>query len=99
MLLALEFDVDADIINVPEDVIVHKDTYRKRFLKWLYSTNNKYKVRTTDSNGKVFCGICFRSDAFVEWLNKTIIKDTNEKAEIVICHTNNYPDNIPRIFF
>ena len=99
MLLVLEFDMDADIISVPEDVIVHKDIYRRKFLTWLYSTKNKYKKRITDSNGHTFDGVCYRSDAFVEWLNIKIIKNNNENAKVVISNTNDYPDNIPKICF
>ena len=99
MLLVVEFDITADIINVPEDVILNKDIYRTRFLKWLYATNNKYRTKITDSNGHTFWGIIFRSDAFVEWLNKKVLKNSTEKAEVIVTCTNEYSEDLPVIFF
>ncbi len=44
--------------------------------------------------------LCYRSDAFVEWLNRKLRK-TGEKATIVQAHIsiNDYHDMLPSIFF
>lgn len=105
MLMVVEFDVGADIINVPQDVINNKDSYRSKFLKWLYSPENMhskknpYRIKMTDSDGRTFYGMCYRSEAFVKWLNKKVLKNSSEKAEVVIEHTYDYADDLPKIFF
>ena len=99
MLLVVEFDISVDIINVPENVILNKDIYRTRFLKWLYATKNKYRTQITDSNGHTFWGMSYRSDAFVEWLNKKVLKNSTEKAEVIVTCTNEYSEDLPTIFF
>ena len=67
MRLFVEFDVSADIIDVPRDVLDNREHLRQRFLKWLYDPNVKHKYWTTFNGHR---GVCYRSDAFVEWLNK-----------------------------
>jgi hypothetical protein len=45
-------------------------------------------------------GVCFRSNAFVEWLNKKILKESGEKAEILLeeVDVDTYR-HLPSIFF
>lgn len=101
MKLVVEFDVDVDIIDVPKTVIDNKDILQKKFLRWLYNKNSKHdywKIIKYD-NGSSFCGLQYRSDAFVNWLNKKVLADVNETATIVELHANNPPDNLPKISF
>lgn len=101
MKLILEFDFDADVIEVPQYVLENKEILRKRFLKWLYSkqTRHKYWVILRDSNGRKYRGVRYRSDAFVEWLNKKVLMDGMEKASILEEHVYEYADDIPKLFF
>lgn len=82
MQMMLEFDINADIIEVPQSVIDDREMYRRRFLKWLYDKNihHKYWVSFSDETK----GVCFRANAFVEWLNKKILKDRRGRAVIVL---------------
>ena len=80
MLLFVEFDVSADIIDVPEAVIDRRDHLHKSFLKWLCDRRTKHKYWVTVNGHN---GLCYRSDAFVEWLNEYILKESDEKAVIV----------------
>ena len=72
MKMIVEFDIGADIIDVPQSVIDNRENLRTHFLKWLYDKNTKYKywVEMKDSTGKKMRGVCYRSNAFVEWLNE-----------------------------
>jgi len=102
MKMLIEFDVDADIIDVPESVIAHKDSLRSKFWRWLSdkSIKHKYWKKVQCSDGTVFHGLCFRSDAFVEWLNKKILKESDEKATILEeCVSIGEHRDLPSIFF
>lgn len=101
MKLILEFDFDADVIEVPQYVLENREVLRKRFLKWLYSgqTRHKYWVTVRDVDGKKFRGVKYRSDAFVEWLNKKVLMDGMEKASILEEHVHEYAEDIPKLVF
>lgn len=101
MKMIVEFDLDADIIDVPQCVIDSKDQLRSRFLKWLYdeSIKHKYWVEIKDPSGKKLRGLRYRSDAFVEWLNKKILSKTEETAVVLTLHISEYPEDLPKIFF
>ena len=102
MRMLVEFDVDADIIDVPQYVIDDRERYRNQFYKWLSdpSVRHKYwhKYRSTD--GCEFVGLCYRSDAFVEWLNKKLRK-AGDSASVVQTHVaiDDYRNSLPSIFF
>ena len=80
MLLFVEFDVSADIIDVPESVIQNKDRLHREFLKWLTNKHNKHKYWVTHQGCR---GLSYRSEAFVEWLNDGYLKDSKERAAII----------------
>lgn len=101
MKLVLLFDCDADLIDVPVFVIENKDLLQKRFTKWIYNKNikHKYWVTVRDSKGKAFLGVRYRSDAFVEWLNKKVLLNDAPKAIILEEHISEYPENLPVLLF
>lgn len=37
MELIVEFDLNADLVSVPESVVENIDVIRQRFLRWVYS--------------------------------------------------------------
>ena len=101
MKLVVQFDIDADILEVPQFVIDEREQLRKKFLSWIYNRNtrHKYWVKIKTQSGTVW-GLRYRSDAFVEWLNKKVLKKSEEKA--VILQTQVWEDeydNLPSIFF
>ena len=98
MLLTVEFDASADIIDVPAFIIMNVEHYRENFLKWLSDTSNKHAYWWYYENGKIR-GLNYRSDALVEWLNAFPLADSNEKAKIISSHVSEYDDTIPSIFF
>ena len=101
MRLVLEFDCDADIVDVPQFVIENKEFYRKRFIKWLYNKNTKHKywVQVRDSNGNSYYGLRYRGDAFVEWLNKRVLGQEDQMACVVEQNACDYPNTLPTLFF
>ena len=103
MLLLIEFDFDADVIDVPESIVNNREIYRKRFLKWLHNsgTNHRYWVTQKNRSGIEFVGLCYRADAFVEWLNKKILDNNIEKATIIQSHVAiaDYKSSLPSVFF
>ena len=97
MRLFVEFDVSADVIDVPKFVIDNREHIRQRFLKWLYDPSVKHKYWTTFNGHR---GVCYRSDAFVEWLNETVLKDSAQKAVIVQQYVSvNNKQHLPSVFF
>ena len=97
MLLFVEFDVSADIIDVPETVVNNKDQLRSDFLKWLYDRNHHHKYWT--KIGGQWC-VCYRSDAFVEWLNAVVLDKSEEKAAIVQQYVSiKNEKKLPSVFF
>ena len=98
MKLLVQFDVNADVIDVPQSVVEQKDLYRSRFYKWLSNESVRHSYWVTFQNGSR--GLRFRSEAFVQWLNKKILRDSEEKAVIVRQYVaaDEYAD-LPSIFF
>lgn len=80
MRMLVEFDINADIIDVPQSVIDNREVLQYRFLKWLYKKGNKHKYWKM-LGGTM--GVMYRSDAFVEWLNEFVLKDSTERASIL----------------
>lgn len=102
MNLLVVFDVDADIIDVPQYVIDDRARYQKQFYKWLSDPSVKHKYwRTfqTADGGKELC-LCYRSDAFVDWLNKKL-RRAGDRATVLHTHVSieDYCDTLPSIFF
>ena len=98
MKMMIECDVNADIIEVPAVIIDDRELYRSRFLKWLYDKSVHHKYWVTFSNGTK--GVCFRSNALIEWLNKKVLKDHVEKAVLVAEEVDiDLYRNLPSIFF
>ena len=98
MKLLVAFDLDADIIDVPQIVIEQKDHYASRFYKWLSNKGVRHSYWVTFEDGTK--GLCFRADALVEWLNKKVLLDFEEKAVILHQHVAiEEHSSLPSIFF
>jgi hypothetical protein len=97
MLLVIQFDIDADIIDVPQTIIENAGYYQDQFLKWLYneSVNHSY---WSYKDGKKY-GLVYHSDAFAEWLNKYPLEKNNQKAKIVSQHLSEYEKSWPILFY
>lgn len=79
MLVKVQFDIDADLIDCSNEICDNIDKYQTEFLKWLLDKSNEHKYWVYKNEEKFGC--CYRSDAFVEWLNKFVVNDnTNIKV-------------------
>ncbi len=101
MKLLVKFDIDGDILDVPQEVIDHRDSYRSRFSKWIHDpkVNHGYWREFQDKNGQKITGLCFRGDAFVRWLNRKLPKSGQQA---VLLESRVDPDRyqeLPSIFF
>lgn len=70
-----------DLIEVPQFVIDDRELYRRRFRNWIQDekVRHQYWVKFHDGSK----GLKFRTGAFVEWLNKKVLKNKEDKARIV----------------
>lgn len=98
MKLVLQFDIDADIIDVPQIVIDKKDMLYDQFFSWLYNKHNNHRY-WVGIKEKGQYGVRYRSDAFIEWLNKKVLKESKQKAEIFSEYVYDYPDDLPVLYF
>ena len=97
MKVILEFDYDVDIIEWPNIRAEEVKKHQLVFDKWLYNKNNNHSYWQYE-NGEKY-GVCYRSDAFVEWLNSIVLKNSAEKATILTIGTNDYDKDLPRLKF
>lgn len=97
MRLYAEFDISADIIDVPQKVIDNRKQISAQFLKWLFTPEVKAKY-TVINNGRR--ALCYRSEAFVEFLNQEILSDFPQKAKILEQYVSlNNQDKLPAVCF
>lgn len=76
----------ADLVEVPQSVVDNLELYRRRFMKWIYDDSIKHKYWIKDSDGNK--RLCYRTNAFVEWLNKKVIT-ANEQPAVILAETVN----------
>lgn len=97
MLIVIDFQNDADIIEVPDYIIGDLKTYQYQFDQWLYNkeTNHLY---WTYRNGEKF-GCRYRSEAFVEWLNLFPLNNSYQKASVKEQNITSYDLSFPRLNF
>ena len=98
MRLLLQFDIDADIIDVPPIVIDKKDILYNQFFSWLYDQHNNHKYWVNPKKKSKY-GVCYRSGAFIEWLNKKVLKGCKQKAKLHSEYVYDYPDDMPILYF
>lgn len=74
----LNWTYESDLIECPNYISNNLQEYQMRFDKWLSDKNNYHGYWTKDCEAND--GLCFGSDAFVDWLNEYIIKDVETKV-------------------
>lgn len=90
MQMIVEFDIGADLIEVPEWVVRDREKLCRQFFKWLTGFEGSRRYR------KGGCW-CYRSEAFVYWLNKRVLE--GEQARVVQEQLLEWDDSLPSIFF
>lgn len=102
MYLIVEFDLNSDLVSVPERVVENIDVVRHSFLRWVYSPQNKKKFvkKVESSDGQSFECICYNSEEFIDWLNKKALQAGENKATLVEKNIDRQScRNYPSIFF
>ena len=102
MKLVVEFDIYADLLEVPASVVEQRNKLRNQFLDWLYnpkSRHNHYKYMVDAAGRRTKCMV-YGTKEFVEWLNRKALRSSEEKATIAASDidTDQYKD-VPSIFF
>lgn len=97
MKIVVQMTYDADIIEVPNYVGNKIKAYQVEFDKWLYNKENDHPFWTYKKGKK--CGVCFRGNAFVYWLNNVKFADSPNCAKIIDSFIQEYDPNLPIIFF
>ncbi|ADD03142.1 conserved hypothetical protein [Thermoanaerobacter italicus Ab9] len=97
MKVVIQFCIDADIIDCPEHVIDRLTYYQNEFIDWLFDKKNDHPYWVIENGKKILC--CYRSEAFVEWLNRFVLKDSPQKAAVVEKEITTWDENLPLIFF
>lgn len=97
MKVVLEFCINADIIECPNNIIKDIKKHQLDFFNWLFDENNDHSYWMYENGKKEGC--CYRSDAFVEYLNTFVLSESKEKAVIIEQETNDYSKDVPCLNF
>lgn len=97
MKMIVKIEGYADIIDVPQTVIETRDRLKQKFYRWLYNKKNRHEYWVNESgehDGSQF-GVVFGANAFVEWLNLKILKDSEQKAVLLEEFAETWDDSLP----
>lgn len=97
MKIVVDFGCDADIIDCPEQIIDDLDNLRNRFIDWLFDEKNDHSYWMYENGEKHGC--CYRSEAFIEWLNKYILTDSEYKVELIESAVLSWDKSLPKTGF
>jgi len=97
MILIVGFDIGVDIIDVPEFIINDLDHHSKKFSSWISCKESEHSYWMSDNSGNI--GLCYRSEAFVEWLNLFPLSNSKEKARIIASNVYDYNKKLPSVFY
>lgn len=97
MKVVVEFDTSADLIEYPEEIIDRIENYRNQFLAWLFNRDNEHSYWFYDDGEKLGCS--YRSEAFVEWLNKFALADSINKAKVLESCVTKWDMKLVSVFF
>ncbi len=85
-----------DIIEIPYNII-ELEKIQSDFFKWIFDKNIEHKYWIIENGEKKYCS--YGTDAFIYWLNNTILKDSIENAYILKNNTSNYNENDKSLYF
>ena len=81
MIIELQFDIDSDLMECPEEIISELAIYQEHFYRWMFDKNIDHKYWCIENGTKE--AVCYRGDAFVEWMNQFILCNSESKARII----------------
>lgn len=77
----IQFTYHRDIILVPDHMSRRMREYQLLFDEWLYDKNNDHCYWYIENEEKL--GVSFDTDAFVKYLNKYHLHESEEKAVVI----------------
>jgi len=95
MKVVIQFDIGADIIEIPEVSEKTLKEYQNRFLAWLSDKSNDHEYWVIIDDEKY--GLSYRSCALVEWLNQFVYD--NDEAVLLDQGLYEWDTTLPRLFF
>ena len=84
MIVELQFDIDSDLMEYPGEIKSELEVYQTHFWKWLSDKKNDHKYWCIENGAKA--AVCYRGEAFTEWLNQFILCNNDSKAKIIKQH-------------
>jgi len=97
MLVNVEFFAnDFDIIDVPDYLAKDIENVQQKFWDWLYDESSNHNYWTLINGIRCYS---YGSDEFVDWINKFLLHETDEKAIIVSRLLTEYNNDNPTICF
>lgn len=97
MKVVVRMTYDADIIEVPNHIGENIKEYQAEFDEWLYNKNNDHPFWTYKDGEKY--GVCYRSNAFVYWLNNVKLACSEYSASVFDSFLQKYDPKLPIIYF
>lgn len=97
MKVIINFCIDADLIECPDELTGKISEYRNQFLDWLGDEKNDHAYWHYVNGQKI--GNCFRSDAFVEWLNTFILSSRAKKARVLEEKITDWDKHLITLYF
>lgn len=77
----VKFCIDADIIECPDWIVAELKLYQGKFTQWLFDKKNDHQYWSYKNGEKNGC--CYRSGAFVDWLNNFVLHGDEEKSRVL----------------
>jgi len=84
--VGFEYEDDIEYMICPTKVGRNIKRLQKDFFKWLYNRENNHpywEVFEEDEEGNIIYGVCYRTDAFVYWLNNVRFTKGKKVARLI----------------
>ena len=95
--IAMQFYCYFDLIEVPDKVAQDIDKVCSKFDKWLCDKSNNHNYWIYIDGRKK--GLCFESEAFLDYLNNVYLIDDKEKARLVQKRVESVSPDVPVLFY
>jgi len=97
MIVILKSTYVADIAEIPDYLMPDLKKYYIKFSKWLFDKDNNHDYWVYKDGKRL--GVSYGCEAFVIWLNKYVLNESNAKAEIIKQSVHEYDKNLPILYF
>ena len=96
MLVNVIYEMDFDIIDVPDSIANNINDIQQEFFNWLFDESNDHGYWII-SNGIKCCA--YGTKEFVKWINDNLAYESDEKAKIISRNLTGLNNNYPTIYF